>query len=79
MRTCPHCGGELDPMRGANLDDLLTLLTLIRDAMVFGQPNLAVTILDLIVAHKGNLGLRARQYAAMLRDREGDGDDRDPQ
>ena len=72
MKTCPHCGAQLDPMRGANLDDLLTLLGLVRDAMVFGQPHLAATVLTLLVEHKGNLGLRSRSYAAMLREREGE-------
>jgi hypothetical protein len=72
VTTCPSCGAKLDPMRGANLDDLMTLLRLVRDAMAFGQPHLAVTVLTLLVEHKGQLGLRSRQYAAMLREREGE-------
>jgi len=78
VRTCPHCGGTLKPMREANLDDLLTLLALVRDALVAGHPTLAVTVLSLVVEHKTGLGLRSRSYADMIREQM-DADERDPQ
>ena len=77
VRTCPHCGATLKPMREANLDDLLTLVALVRDALVAGHPTLAVTILGLLAEHKTGLGLRSRKYADMIREQM-DADERDP-
>ena len=63
-------------MREANLDDLMTLMALVRDALVAGHPTLAVTILTLPVEHKTGLGLRSRSYADMIREQM-DADERD--
>jgi Trp operon repressor len=68
VTACPNCGERLKPMRGANLDDLLTLLAVIRDALEAGYPDLAAMVLHLLLEHRGQLGLRSRNYAALLRE-----------
>jgi hypothetical protein len=66
VKTCPHCGAKLDPMKGANLADLLTLLALCRDAIDRGHGDLARAVLHLVVEHQGALGLRSRNLARRL-------------
>jgi hypothetical protein len=65
------------PLRGANLDDILTLLEVIRDALAAGQGDLAAMVLQLLLEHRDGLGLRSRRYAALLR-RMAVGRDRPP-
>jgi hypothetical protein len=55
-------------MKGANLDDLLTLLGAVRDALDAGYVNLAAMVVHLLVEHRGRLGLRSRTYAKLLRE-----------
>jgi hypothetical protein len=55
------------PLRGANLDDILTLLEVIRDALAAGHGDLAAMVLQLLLEHRDALGLRSRRYAALLR------------
>ena len=66
MPTCPNCGAQLDPMRGANLADLMTLLALVRDALDQGYGDLARAVLHLLVEHREGLGLRSRNLARRL-------------
>jgi hypothetical protein len=66
VRTCPHCGAQLDPMRGVNLEDLVALLALCRDALDRGHGDLARAVLELVVEHQGKLGLRSRNLAKRL-------------
>jgi Trp operon repressor len=68
VTACPSCGERLKPMRGANLDDLLTLLGVVRDALDAGYGDLAAMVLHLLLEHRGQLGLRSRNYAKLLRE-----------
>jgi hypothetical protein len=56
------------PLRGANLDDLLTLLGVVRDALDAGYGDLAAMVLHLLLEHRGQLGLRSRNYTKVLRE-----------
>jgi len=55
------------PLRGANLDDFLTLLEAIRDTLDAGRGDLAAVVLRLLLEHRGALGKRSRTAAALLR------------
>jgi hypothetical protein len=68
VTACPNCGQRLKPMRTANLEDLLTLLGVIRDALDAGYPDLAAVVLRLLLEHRGALGLRSRNYTTLLRE-----------
>jgi hypothetical protein len=73
MPACPNCGHQLAPMKGANLDDLMTLLLgAVRDALDAGYVNLAAMVVHLLVEHRGRLGLRSRTYTKLLRDQLAD-------
>jgi hypothetical protein len=81
MRRCPHCGVTLKPERVANLDDLVRLLALCRDCIDTGRPDLARTVLHVIVEHRAELGLRTRNLARHLAEqmeKRGGDDDRAP-
>jgi hypothetical protein len=54
------------PLRGGNLTDMVTLLTLCRDALDRGHGDLARAVLHLVVEHQGELGLRSRNLARTL-------------
>jgi hypothetical protein len=55
------------PLRGANLDDFLTLLEVIRDALAAGHGDLVAVLLQAMLEHRGALGKRSRTAAALLR------------
>jgi hypothetical protein len=72
VRICPNCGATLDPMRGADLDDLVMLLRVCRDAIDAGRADLARSVLHLVVEHQGDLGVRSRNLAKTLGEQIGD-------
>jgi hypothetical protein len=55
------------PLRGANLDDFLTLLEAVRDTLDAGRGDLAAVVLRLLLEHRGAMGKRSRTAAALLR------------
>jgi hypothetical protein len=60
VKTCSECGAPVD------LGDLLTLLEIIREAVMADSPHLAVTVLTLLIEHKTELGLRAQRLRDLL-------------
>jgi hypothetical protein len=54
-------------LRGAKLDDFLTLLEVVRDALAAGRDDLAAAVLHPLLEHRGALGKRSRAAAALLR------------
>jgi hypothetical protein len=51
---------------GSDVADLIALLALCRDCIDTGRPDLARTVLHVIVEHQANLGERSRDLARHL-------------